>query len=287
MAGGGPVGRVMDGTLALAIAMTNHGNEYLSGKMSTPPELPARNTTFQYVDTITFPEEAVPDRLASLEREAAKTELGRSENLSTQGPTATWFLKLKRRRASRLELNKVSAPSELPERIRTAFAGGVDWVIQVSYPDALEVWIPRWTHQGGRLWTIRCAGEFTHEPLSRWWPPIEQASASLEKAVRAAADLCERGHEEWFAQRFRESLSLLESKDREAPYHPDMVADDFPAPSARPLLAAAVRAWLFGGMGSFNDVGFQDLALDDAYGRIADELYKSVLDAIFSSVNSR
>lgn len=38
-------------------------------------------------------------------------------------------------------------------------------------------------------------------------------------------------------------------------------------------------------MGSSNGLGFRDPSLDGACGTLADDLYKCVLDAIFSGVN--
>ncbi len=55
---------------------------------------------------------------------------------------------------------------------------------------------------------------------------------------------------------------------------------------ARQLLAMASRAWVFGGMGSWNDIGFTDAARNEEYRRVSQELYRAVTDAIRDAANS-
>jgi hypothetical protein len=278
----------MDGELALAIALTNHGNAFLSDPMSAAIELSDRNSAFRYLESIAFAERKSKRSFVALERQVAKEAIGQFGSTTGTGPTAAWFLMLRRRKATHLELNKVSLKSDLPERFRAAFSGGQQWAVQSSYHKALEVWLPKWTHTGGaKPWRVRVEGEFLRAPLAPWWPALEHARVALEKSVRKAAEFCERVDEDWFAQRFRESLVLLESEKPDPPYYPDIVTDRFPQRVGRRVLAAGARAWLFGGMGSFNDLGFEDQATRQEYEDLADELWGSVMNAIFSSVNTR
>ena len=57
-------------------------------------------------------------------------------------------------------------------------------------------------------------------------------------------------------------------------------------PDARLLLAMASTAWVFGGMGSWNDLGFADEETNAAYERVTRRLYRAVLTAIAAAVNS-
>ncbi len=70
------------------------------------------------------------------------------------------------------------------------------------------------------------------------------------------------------------------------PYFPDILPEEGYSLGARRLLASAMQSWVFGGMGSFNDLGYQDGETNDEYERIADSLYDSVSTAILAAVNS-
>ena len=48
----------------------------------------------------------------------------------------------------------------------------------------------------------------------------------------------------------------------------------------------AVKAWVFGGMGSWNDVYFDDREARTEYEAISRHLYSALLTALLASVNS-
>jgi hypothetical protein len=91
---------------------------------------------------------------------------------------------------------------------------------------------------------------------------------------------------EHFAKAFREARALLSS---ELPLSKTYYADLAPNPAlpldAKQLLAAAQAAWVFGGMGSWNDLGF-DGEDQQEYGRLSDRLFSLLIDAVCSAVNS-
>jgi hypothetical protein len=55
--------------------------------------------------------------------------------------------------------------------------------------------------------------------------------------------------------------------------------------SARRLLATAARSWVFGGMGTWNDLTF-DGSEEEAYEEVSAELYDAVLGAFVAAANS-
>ena len=52
---------------------------------------------------------------------------------------------------------------------------------------------------------------------------------------------------------------------------------------ARQLLATASHAWVFGGMGSWNDVALTD---DERYKPVTAELFEAVLEAVVAATNA-
>src|SRR5258708_16386767 len=71
-----------------------------------------------------------------------------------------------------------------------------------------------------------------------------------------------------------------------APYHPDVLPADGYSLSARQLMAASVAAFVFGGMGSWNDTGFADREMQARYERVTRQLYIAVMDGLVTAVNA-
>jgi hypothetical protein len=53
--------------------------------------------------------------------------------------------------------------------------------------------------------------------------------------------------------------------------------------AARRLLAIATNSWVFGGIGSWNDLGFVE---DQRYQSVSEPLYGAMMNAFLASVNS-
>lgn len=70
-----------------------------------------------------------------------------------------------------------------------------------------------------------------------------------ERATVAARE----GRDTFWLSAFADALQLLNSSKPEVPYHPDMLPDLGYSLLARQVIASAVRAYVFGGMGSWNN----------------------------------
>ncbi len=51
-------------------------------------------------------------------------------------------------------------------------------------------------------------------------------------------------------------------------------------------MAASVAAFVFGGMGSWNDTGFADREMQARYERVTRQLYIAVMDGLVTAVNA-
>lgn len=91
---------------------------------------------------------------------------------------------------------------------------------------------------------------------------------------------------EMFAQCFRAGKVALSSDDPLAnAYHSDVASTPVLSLEAKQLLGCALKAWVFGGMGSWNDLGFE--AHDqEVYESLSDELFLLLSYAACSAVNS-
>jgi len=85
----------------------------------------------------------------------------------------------------------------------------------------------------------------------------------------------------WFA----EARELLLAESPEIPYHPDLLPAGVDRSRQR-LLAGATKAYVFGGMGSWNDMGFRDSAVQERYGALSRILYESMMLAFDAATNA-
>ena len=69
-------------------------------------------------------------------------------------------------------------------------------------------------------------------------------------------------------------------------YHQDLIVVKNYSLAAQQLLFGGSTAWVFGGMGWWNDMGFEDKAINEKYKQISDELYGLLLKSIISATNS-
>jgi len=56
-------------------------------------------------------------------------------------------------------------------------------------------------------------------------------------------------------------------------------------PQSGHLAAAAAQAWVFGGMGSWNGIGFVDSAVQGEYRELSGQLCAATLQALLASAN--
>ena len=279
----------MHGELALAIALAAHGNAYLgSSRDSRPPELLGTNSTLQYVSSLMFRESEGDKPLPSTAEAIRRTEQGRFEDLGSPNGTAGWYLELRRAGATRLRVARLPSRLDLPEVIASSFSGGIPWAIEVDHSTSSSVWIPRWKHEGGsrKSWKVRVSG-FAVTLVGGSAPPDLVALARrLQEALTQALDFSNRAKLEFFPDDFNQALVLLASQSPEVPHHPDLLPSVGYSLLARQLTASAARAWVFGGMMSFNDLGFKELALEDEYKALVPRLYDTVVNTLLEAANS-
>jgi hypothetical protein len=88
---------------------------------------------------------------------------------------------------------------------------------------------------------------------------------------------------EW-ASWFEKAENLLDDQAPVPPYHADLLPPDASL-DRRQLAAAVVQAWVFGGMGSWNDGGCTDPAAQVEYERVGARLYAELLVALPAAAN--
>ena len=257
----------MNGELAEVIALVTHGTVWLSDRIEPPPSLET-NTTFQYVRTVRF-----------IERDFTATDVG------------TWLRHLADWGVSRIWLG-TGRPRHRPfdwadERMLSAFSGGGTWFLLATGASRAQAWQATWKvgHRDApdhRIWDVvyESSGVGDAPERSSLAGATERLRTSLTETRAFALENDLSVWADWFDR----ALAASGADAPEAPYHPDMMASEFPA-GARRLAAAAAHSWVFGGMGSWNDLGFESKQDHGRYEALSRELYGAVLDAFVAAAN--
>ena len=268
----------MDGQLAQLITLVAHGSRFLSGSLpSETLDLQQSHSAFQYVGTLTFVR--YQNRQAAQGTEIASDVRHWLETLRSEGATRLWYVAFAWRR------------DDLPEHIAVSFAGGVPRAIQVDFPHGYELWYPQWTvgdkdEPSRRIWRVEYRA-LRADHSQAMTPNVEAVQIDFRQKLEAAEAFAQssEGAQSW-AKVFTDARQLLTDAAPQPPYHADILPPDGYSLPARQLLAAAAQTDVFGGMGSWNDLGFSDKSVQAEYEQVTRELYEAVKLSFVAAVNS-
>jgi hypothetical protein len=186
-----------------------------------------------------------------------------------------------------------SINTNLPDRMTAGMTGGGGrWQLGLIHSGRMDTWESRWgigdqEDPEQRIWKVRY--DLTSENAQI--PPSTPRSADdlVEPLYNALSDILafsQRDSLRGFAEMFENALKCLGSKNPfTLVHHSDLVPPSLLSLTAEQLLATCQTAWVFGGMGSWNDLGFEGEE-QLRYTKLSDTLFDLVNEAIVASVNS-
>jgi hypothetical protein len=205
-----------------------------------------------------------------------------------------WFECLRREGVHALRMNYgPSHGNKIADRMLVGFVGGGGkWLIETCGPKHSDSWEPRWL-VGNKNSVDKKIWRVTYIRLATGKPSYQDESESLERLkdemrenLREIAQFSRSQDLDWFTKAFESGLSRLESRTPfEGLYHTDIAPVDFLPLSAEQLLGSAEAAWVFGGMGSWNDQGFEGQT-QERYEQLSESLYKLLNRVIVAATNS-
>ena len=199
---------------------------------------------------------------------------------------SSWFDILKQQEVTRLKIHYASSSHELPDRIGAAFVGGGGkWIVEAVHGSKSDIY-----KEGERASGSTSQG-FHFLLIARGASPIEDTAISIDtafeqlEAVLKEAEEFARGQEytlHWAGnfESFRKVLTDEVPKAYDVLF-PAGIIDD----KVRHLLAGAFSSWVFGGMGSWNDLPFEG-ENQRRYEELSDELFNAIHQAIIAGVNN-
>jgi hypothetical protein len=269
----------MNGTLAQLISLTSFGNSYLNGQ-SVNGFYPG-NSTFQYCNTVDFRTFKKP--LFSKQKEV----------IAASDPNA-WFEHMKNEGCKKLRLYyETQQPDNNAKEHQLAgfVGGGGTWLIEAVYDKSSNYWANRWevTKQEAkdrRIWTVNYGRTLTNEQTTNQQKDISDLREQLKKTLAEISDFAFKQSSENWGKTFENALNSLNSLEpQDSFYHTDMIASDNYELMNRQLLFAAGKSYVFGGMGSWNDLWLQDENEQANYERLTSQLYELVNSSIVASIN--
>ncbi len=175
------------------------------------------------------------------------------------------------------------------DRELSGFAGGGRRLALVARFDTFdEIWTADWRSQrqgNASYWNItyRCR-RTTEFDWSTDRTDLERSAGRLEQALMEIGKLADKiGEEHWKINFFDPALDLLSGR---AP-----VQNQLPggySERAQRVYAAVYRSWVFGGMGSWNDVppySAHEHGLSAEFDACSDALYSAMQEALEAAVN--
>ncbi|WP_283195725.1 hypothetical protein [Rhizobium sp. AN80A] len=267
----------MNGTVAQLAALACHGNAHL--KNGGVPSFFPSNSTCKFCDEISF---VVFKR----------SFFGKVKEKEIASTPDDWFEYLTGKNAKSLKLAySPQSSSATDDRMSAGFVGGGGrWGIEVLLPnDKSEYWVARWQvwNQNAperRIWRVTYAMVSTGKTPRDGALPIRNVTDALERSLEEIHSFSERNNCGGFTEAFAKALDTLRSGNKHG-YHQDISRDGLLSKEAELILDACQSASVFGGMGSWNDMGF-DGAEQAEYERVSDQLFCYINNAIVAAVNS-
>ncbi len=267
----------MQGTIAQAIGLVISGNATLG---EAPPDAGWPNAhVFQFCHQVRF---------VSLAGDPEKPDV----EPYAPDPNA-WLQRLKTDGIRGLRLHHLhSNRAEISDRMSVALIGGGGrWLIEAAKGERSDLWEARWAvtrrdDPDRRIWTVTYGrvAEAIEPPETPHHDP-DTLHTALRGTLGAIAAFARAQRLGTFAGAFERSLKALDSNAPPTGH----TFDDLPLSglplSTRQLLGAVEAGWVFGGMGSWNDLGFEGIA-QATYDRLSEALFTGFNAALVVAANS-
>jgi hypothetical protein len=269
----------MQTSLAQMVALTCHGNAVLRG-IPVPQFFPG-NSTCLFCEYVRFLVSGKP----------AGSQLPQLA-VFADSPDA-WLSLLASRGALGLRLRQRAQISPgIPDRSASAFVGGGRlWTIEVIRKGGVsELWRDRWEvgkrdAPDRKIWRVSYGLDLVEPTATVTLRALDMIAHDLRAAltdIRAFAEANECRH---FTRCFDDALRALDDPAADIGYHKDLYPESALDPAAQSLLKGAQAGWVFGGMGSWNDLGF-DGKSQNQYERFSDRLFDLLNEAVEAATTS-
>ena len=269
----------MNGPLAQIVALTCHANAFLQGK--TLKRFFPENSTCSFCDSISFVK-----LKSSLTGKIRETLIAPSPD--------EWFRYLKGSGVTDVLLSwKPQNREKTRDRMTAGFVGGGGtWTMEVLLPKKRgESWEARWEvwnqkAPDQRIWRVTYAQISQGATAEVEIPNLSDIKEQLARSLQDIHSFSSRHRLDGFTRTFSDALNMLSGNAGfHSAYYNDLAPENFLSEKAEVILDACQRSWVFGGMGSWNDMGFKGDE-QDRYETVSEQLFQTLTEAIQAAANS-
>lgn len=260
----------MTGTLSQLITLTSYGNEYLRNEDLAGGFYPNHNA-FLHCRSVEFSAMISKGNEQFIEDSIAKT------------PTY-WFAYLKKGYCKRIKMHY--QVKENNDRQLAAFVGGGGTtLLETDYGEFSNFWFNKWEYVNEK-WEVTYLSDLKqYKPIDSHYD-IGDTHARLGDVLTRIRDFAQNNKQGHWAKIFDKALQALsETTPNMTERQASRILPKNYALLNKQLLLTASRSFVFGGMGSWNDVYFSDEEIYKQYGTLSGELYQTMMQAIVCSVN--
>lgn len=271
----------MTGPLSQIITLTSFGNHFLFNNRLEASFLD--NLSFRFCNKADF---------RVFERPFFFTQ--QKEKVIAPNPN-NWFRYLKKSGCKKLRLYfRSSADQSFAKDYKLAglIGGGGNWFIEEVYENYSNAWANRWEvtqkdDPNQNIWTVNYVQTLSELPTMDLQISQQKCKDNLEETLtEIEAFAFGQGFEYWGEQFTKAKLTLKSSNPENSYYNKELISLHNYSLTARQILYSAGTAWVFGAMGSWNDLGFDAKEDNDKYEALTEKLYERVNQAIISATNS-
>ncbi len=169
--------------------------------------------------------------------------------------------------------------------------GGGRWLIECVKAMASDFWEARWEvgdkdDPDQNIWNVtygRIARNAKQEKINL--PSVSHLTTELKTVLGEIYSFANKNGCENFGVCFANGINALSVEPKEAKGYRISPAGHLKIESDQ-LINACQAAWVFGGMGSWNDLGFNDEAINKEYEELSEKLFNLINVSLMAAVNS-
>ncbi|MCU1617807.1 MAG: hypothetical protein JWO98_5347 [Frankiales bacterium] len=272
----------MNGALSQQLALISFGNDFLKTGKLTDSFYPD-NSTFQFCNNIQFIE--------------LKKFLFRSktkEKVIAQNPNH-WFEILKSEGCVRLGLTYTHSADQSTfkdYKLAGFVGGGGVWLIEAVYGTYSNFWANNWVVSDSKavdrkIWSVRYASAANFRPTENPEFDLTTIKSELYSILIQIRDFAKKHTLTYWLDIFNKAIVALNADNPNSDYyHKDLINLQSYSLIAQQVLFSAGISFVFGGMGSWNDLGFESKEDNEIYETLTAQLYEIINNAIVAAINS-
>ncbi len=264
------------------MTIVSYGNAYLQRGIDIQDFYPT-NGSFVFDRSVCFVNLDAPNGESSV---IANSPVEWLSGLQKSGCTE---LRLMYQSADGVQVGKL----ELTNRMLAGMVGGGgNWWIEALFDGYCNQWVSKREvtdkdSPDQKIWSVTYGSSLQHCAIS----PVdarsfEEVSRVLENALVNIIQFASAQKLSFWLQIFERALQILQGGE----IKPETFQAYFPTGLYSDLFyrlaGSADTAWVFGGMGSWNDLGFMEKEIDADYTRFSDVLYQAVITSLVYATNS-